>query len=142
MIFVKFFHILFVWLWTGTLIGLTRFLGYHAKQPPVTKRALLRIYRRIYFFIDLPCMCLGLTFGIILFIMKGASFKGGWFHMKLTFVAVLIACDLLTLRSLYSLALRPLQGKGIRYKILHGLSALSLVAILFSIYVIKKKFFS
>jgi len=139
MVFVKFFHILFVWLWTASLLGMTHVLWRYSKQASAAGKSFLQVCRRIYFGIELPCMCLGIPLGIILLIMKGGgALKDGWFHMKLLFAIFLIVCDLCAGRSLKTLFYQTQKRGSARYLILHLATVICLVGVLSSIYIVKK----
>ncbi len=93
----------------------------------------------MYLLVDLPTMFLAVVSGILVFIAKGVDFSQGWLHMKLTFVAAMITCDVFTGRSILR-GLKEEKTKGsIRYKVLHGCAALSLLALLVSVYIVKNK---
>lgn len=134
---LKLLHVLFIFVWIGGLLTLTRLMGYHSKQTPEVQLALGKIYRRMYLFVDLPSMCLAVILGILLFILKKVDFHAGWCHMKLTFAFLLIISDLIAGRQAIKLSKQTIGGKGVGYKILHGLTALFLIATLFSIYILK-----
>ena len=136
---LKLFHLFFLFVWMGSLLALTRFLGYLPKEEPSVQNRILRILRRTYLMIDLPSMSLSLILGVLLFIAKGVDFSQGWLHMKLTFVAFLIVCDIVTGRSILRLSRENKSCRGVRYKILHGVTALSLIALLVSVYIVKNK---
>lgn len=137
MTLLKILHVLFVFMWIGSLLTLTRFLGYLSKENVEVQKSLLNIFRRFYFFIDLPSMVLTIVLGIILFIVKKVGFTQGWVHMKLTFTFLLVICDIITGRAICRLQNKPLVGKGTQYKILHALTALFLIGIIVSIYLFK-----
>lgn len=134
---LKLLHVLCVFIWIGSLLALTRLMGYQARQTQPTQLALGKIYKRMYLFVDLPAMCVAITLGIILLILKGVDFKAGWFHMKMTFALLLVICDLITGREALFLARHVVVGKGIKYKVLHGLTALFLIGALVGIYILK-----
>jgi putative membrane protein len=137
--FLKLLHILFVFVWMGSFLTLTRLMGYQSKEEEFTQLRFARIYKRMYLFVDLPSMILAIGLGVALLVLKGVDFKAAWFHMKMTFVVFLLICDFLMGRSIFHLTKKPIKGSGVKYKILHGVTALCLIAILFSIYVLKQQ---
>lgn len=141
MAYLKMFHLLFIIIWMGTLLTLTRLLGYHVKLDESTQLKVAKIYKRIYNFVDMPSMVVALTLGILLLINKSGSVEmtQGWFHMKLTFVALLAICDVTCGKWIQRLELAPDTSRGVKYKILHGLTGLFLIAVLFSVYVLHAK---
>lgn len=134
---LKFFHVLFLFIWVGGLLTLTRLMGYHSKQSIETQLSLGKIYRRMYLFVDLPSMCAAIILGVVLLIFKDINLKAGWFHMKMTFTVLLVVCDIIAGTQACELAKRTVKGRGIAYKILHAVTALLLIGILISIYILK-----
>ncbi|MFZ0564646.1 MAG: CopD family protein [Chlamydiales bacterium] len=127
--FLKLLHVVFIFSWMGSLLMLTRFLGYQTKEAP----EIGAISKRIYFRIDLPSMILAVTTGLILLFVNGVNFKAGWIHMKLTFAFFLIVCDLVCG---WEIAKSSRKSRWV-YQVLHGMTALFLFMVLFSIYILK-----
>lgn len=136
---LKLLHVLFIFIWIGSLLALTRLMGYHAKQTEETQRSLGKIYRRMYLLVDLPAMVLAIFLGVVLLVLKGINLKAGWFHMKMTFTVLLVICDIYAGRQAFYLSKHLVGGKGVKYKILHGLTALFLIGVLVSIYIFKAR---
>jgi putative membrane protein len=136
---IKLLHILFLFMWVGSLLTLTRLLGYLPKEEPTVQSRFVRIFRRLYLFIDLPSMILALATGVVLLVIKGVDMKQGWFHMKLTFALLLVIADIYTGVQICKLKDKFVTGRGIKYKILHGLTALFLIFILIAVYILKVK---
>lgn len=137
---LKLIHVLFLFIWVGSLLTLTRFLGYIPKEEEIVQRKLSALCKRMYQFIELPSMIIAIISGLIL--IKFATFgpKLGWFHAKLTFAALLIVCDLLCGKMIRNVAKNlALDGKTVKYKILHGVTALLFIAVLSSIYLMRNK---
>jgi uncharacterized membrane protein len=80
---IKVFHLFFVILWTGALTLL-----------PLLLREKIKKSYQWYLTYQLPCMVLTVTTGVVLLLAKLEKLKQGNFHLKLTCVLVLIACDL------------------------------------------------
>jgi len=139
MAYLKLFHIVFLFIWVGSLLALTRLMAYQAKEEAAIQLRMARLYRRMYFFVDLPSMCIALGLGLGVLILKDVNMKAAWFHMKMTCVALLIVCDVLTCRNVIQLSKNPIQGRGVKYKILHGFTALIMIGALVSIYILKQK---
>ncbi len=138
MAILKLFHVFVVIVWMGSLLTLTRFLAYQAKEEPGFQLKLGKILKRMYFTVDLPAMVLTVASGITALIVKDVNMKAPWLHMKLTFVFFLIVCDLDMGRSIVLRAKEPVQGKGTRFKVLHSVAGLLFIAVLIAIYVVKK----
>lgn len=136
---VKFFHVLFVFIWIGGLLSLTRLMGYHCKEEDQVQRRLALLYKRMYFFVQMPSMILAVVCGLILWATTDLSYHPGWFHMKLTFASVLIVCDVISGFWVMQLQKEPDHSKGVRYKILHGITGLALMGVLFSSLVVRNK---
>jgi len=136
---LKLLHVLFIFIWLGSLLTLTRLMAYLPKETPEVQGRLGRICKRMYFFVDLPSMVLAVLFGIAVIFIKGVDMKAGWLHMKWTFALLLIICDVITGRQIAKIGKIPIKGRGIFYKILHALIALFLIGALAAIYIVKQR---
>lgn len=140
MAILKLLHVLFVFVWVGTLLTLTRLLGYLVKEPQPVQERMIKIIRRVYLFVDLPSMILTVIFGIVLLIFKDINWKAPWLHMKLTLAFLLIVCDVVTGR-LIAQHVKMVMKEGIkvgpRYQIVHGIAGIIFIGILIAIYVFK-----
>lgn len=134
---LKVFHVLCVFIWIGSLLGLSRFLGYLPREKEEVQRRFILILRRMYLYVDLPAMIAAVISGLVLFFWKGIDIKQGWLHMKWTFSFFLIVIDIVLGRTIIGLKGKSVTGRGVKFKIIHGIVALLLIAILFCIYVIK-----
>ena len=129
MAILKLLHVFFVFIWIGTLLTQTRFLGYLVKEIPSIQERIMKIVKKVYFLVDLPAMLLTIATGIVLLLFKeDINWKAPWLHIKLTLVFLLIICDLITGKVITKHARTLLQGKQAGYLILHTLIALILVA--------------
>lgn len=131
---LKLFHVLFVFLWMGSLLMLTRLLAYQIKESDTTFSAMNRINKRIYFFIDLPSMLLTITFGLILLFLKDTNWKAPWLHLKLTAAFLLIVCDVICGR----IIAKGKRYPRVFYQIFHGITGIFLIVILVAIYILKQ----
>lgn len=149
--YIKAFHLVFVIIWIGGLMGLGRFLGYHVGEEAAVRERLTRIEKRMYFFVTLPGMIMTIVTGVMLLLGVGhpntewgavdflrfylsprAPQNTFWyvtFHAKLTSVALLIACDLFTVSQILALAKRPAMPSRVRFSILHGVEALLVILV-------------
>ncbi|MCB1135413.1 MAG: CopD family protein [Chlamydiia bacterium] len=139
MAIIKMLHVLCVFIWVGNLLMLSRFMGYHVKEDEGTQLRMAALYRRMYYFIGMPTMCLAVFFGLILLSGVDLSYKPGWFHMKLTFILVMIVLDTMCGRMVSKLSEAADRSRGIKYKIFHGVTGLTLIAILVSLYVVRDR---
>lgn len=137
-IFIKLLHVLFIFIWIGSLLTLTRLLGYLAKEEPSVQIRLAKICKKMYFFVDLPSMILSVAFGIIYLYYATFGQSLGWFHMKLTFAVGLIVCDIICGKMIFNLGKKNPKS-ALKYKILHGVTALLLIGTLASIYLVRNK---
>ncbi len=133
---IKLFHLLCLFVWIGSLLTLTRLLGYVAKEEGAVKEKILKIMRRMYLLVDVPAMCLSITSGWVLFVLKKMDFSHGWLHMKLTMAFFLICCDVIAGRAILK---KRESRRGVRYKVLHGVTALMLIGLLTAVYIVKNK---
>jgi uncharacterized membrane protein len=137
MAILKLIHVLFIFVWIGTLLTIGRLMGYLAKEPPLVQERVARLARRMYLFIDFPSMIIAVTLGITsLLINEETNWKAPWLHMKLTFAFFIIVCDLFTGAAI----IRRKIGTGNYYKILHGVTGLFFIGVLIAIYILKKCF--
>jgi uncharacterized membrane protein len=149
--YLKAFHLIFVIIWVGGLMGLGRFLGYHVGEAAAVRERLTRMEKRMYFFVTLPGMIMTLVTGLLLlhgvghpnvdwsatdflrYYMSPRSPQNTFwyvtFHAKLTSVGILIGCDLFTVSQIFALAKRPEMPSRVRFSIVHGLEALFVIII-------------
>ena len=90
MLWVKSFHIIFVVAWFAGLFYLPRLFVYHAttRDSPGIER-FKTMERKLYYGIMTPSAVLAVAFGLWLWL--GYGITGGWLHVKLLLVLVLIA---------------------------------------------------
>ena len=97
-LYLKVFHIIGVIVWFAGLFYLGRLFVYHREaddrsEPERTtlKSQFSLMERRLYYGIAWPGLCISVFFGIALIIVSGFP---GWLHVKLAFVAALVAYHL------------------------------------------------
>lgn len=89
-LYLKAFHIIFMVTWFAGLFYLPRLFVYHAMSEDQPSRDRFKIMeRKLYYGILTPGAILTAVFGFWLWLGYGVT--GGWLHVKLAFVAVLIA---------------------------------------------------
>jgi uncharacterized membrane protein len=137
MTYIKFFHVLSVFIWIGNLLALTRLMGYHVKLETSAQMSMAAVYKRMYYYIGLPSMFLAVTLGVALLAHTDPDQIHSWILLMTLFAMPLIACDLITGFFIGELNQRPDTGRGIKYKILHGMTGLFLIALLGSVYLLK-----
>lgn len=93
MLWVKSLHIVFMVTWFAGLFYLPRLFVYHAMADDEAGQERFKVMeRKLYFGIMTPGGVLTLVFGIWLWL--GYGLGGGWLHVKLALVAVLIGYHL------------------------------------------------
>lgn len=133
---VKLIHIILIFIWMGTLLTLTRLVDMLKKEDDSIQKRMLQIYKRVYLLVDLPSMLGSICLSFLLIFLKGANFKAGWFHMKMTFALLLIISDLLFARCLF----KNLKIPRLQYKIIHGCVGLFLIGVLSALYIMKPQY--
>ena len=130
---LKLLHVLFIFIWVGTLLTLSRMMGYLAKEPLLVQQRVASLTQRMYLLIDLPSMVIAVGLGLCLLFLKDTNWKAPWLHVKLTLAFLLIVCDLLTGWKI----VRQIADSSVGYKILHGFIGLLLIGVLIAIYILK-----
>jgi len=93
MLWVKSLHLVFMVTWFAGLFYLPRLFVYHAMADDEAGQERFKVMeRKLYFGIMTPGGVLTLVFGIWLWL--GYGLGGGWLHVKLALVAVLIGYHL------------------------------------------------
>lgn len=89
MLWLKALHIIFMVTWFAGLFYLPRLFVYHSMSEDATSRARFKVMeRKLFFGIMTPGAVLTIVFGVWLWL--GYNFSGGWLHVKLALVAVLL----------------------------------------------------
>ncbi len=137
---LKIAHVLLVFIWVGNLITLSRLLGYHVKESFEVQRVVAKWYKRMYYFIDLPCMVLAVCIGLFILLTRAKiQHPAPWLHMKLTLSFIIIVCDIYIGVQIAKLAKQPVNSKGVKFKIVHAILGLCLLGILIAIYGMRDK---
>ena len=90
MLWIKSFHIIFVVTWFAGLFYLPRLFVYHAMSTDLAGIERFKIMeRKLYYGIMTPSAILAVIFGLWLWLGYGIS--GGWLHVKLALVLMLVA---------------------------------------------------
>jgi protoporphyrinogen IX oxidase len=93
MLWIKALHIIFMVTWFAGLFYLPRLFVYHAMAEDAPGKERLEIMeRKLYWGIMTPGAVLTIVFGAWLWV--GYGITGGWLHVKLGVVALLIAYHL------------------------------------------------
>ncbi|MGC4041001.1 MAG: CopD family protein [Flavobacterium sp.] len=96
--YIKSLHLIFVITWFAGLFYIVRLFVYQIEangKPSPEKEILLKQYKimayRLWYIITWPSAILAVTFAVWLLILMPAWLQQPWMHVKLVFVALLIA---------------------------------------------------
>jgi putative membrane protein len=90
MLWIKSFHIIFMVTWFAGLFYLPRLFVYHAMSDDKASRERFKVMeRKLFYGIMTPGALLTIGFGVWLWL--GYGFAGGWLHVKMALVALLVA---------------------------------------------------
>jgi putative membrane protein len=93
MLWIKALHIVFMVTWFAGLFYLPRLFVYHAMAEDAAGRERFKVMeRKLYYGIMAPGAVLTIVSGMCLWLAYGIT--GGWLHVKLVLVAVLIGYHL------------------------------------------------
>ena len=93
MLWIKAFHIIFMITWFAGLFYLPRLFVYHAMCEDRAGSERFKVMeRRLYYGIMAPGALFTVVFGVWLWLGYGIS--GGWLHVKLALVVILVAYHL------------------------------------------------
>lgn len=98
MLWIKSLHIIFMVSWFAGLFYLPRLFVHHAMTTDQATRERFKIMERKLFFFSLPWAALTILFGMWLWL--GYGFTGGWIHVKVTLVGILVWYQVLCWRHL------------------------------------------
>ncbi len=139
---LKWVHVLGVVIYVGGLLALTRLLGHAVRFEDARSRAdAYRIFQRMHKFANWGGLGLMLVAGLWLLVwdpLGKGYMKEGYFHMKLTAVLVLAACDVAFARRLFRLEGEGPQPKAAFFRIMHGVVGLALLLALAALFLVRK----
>lgn len=132
----KAFHLIGVVVWFAGLFYLVRLFVYHAEasQEPEPAQTILKkqyelMEKRLYRIITTPGMLVTVAMAIGLLTTEPELLKSGWLHIKLGFVAVLLAYHHYCGRIMKKLAAGECQWSGQQFRALNEAPTILLVAI-------------
>ena len=90
------FHVVGVVLWMGSLMALSRILGFHTREPANVRPRFSFLEGRLDFFAAVPGAIVALGTGLAMIAMEPAGWfaAAGWLHWKLMLVFVIAAIHL------------------------------------------------
>ena len=137
---IKFLHVFGMIVYVGGFLALTRLVGKAVVFESEASRAdAYRTYRRMHMFANWGGLAIMLACGLVLLVADpwGKTYmKQGYFHMKLTFVILILVCDVVFTKKLFSLRADGPQPKKALFMALHGVAGLLLVGTLVSVFVV------
>ena len=145
---VKALHIIFVVSWFAGLFYIVRLFIYHteAQSKDEPAKSILTeqfelMERRLWWIITTPAMILTIVFGTWMLLLHKSYYfgpHGGWMHLKLAFVALLIVYHFVCQRIMLNMKKGVFKWKSTGLRIWNEVATLALVAIVF-IVTIKNK---
>src|SRR5205085_467706 len=128
----KAFHLIGMVVWMGTLLTLSRLLGFHAREDPTAVQPRFSHFeQRMYRFVATPGLLLAVGTGLYRFVsFVDVYAKQPWMHIKLTLVALVLVLHAILGAQISDLARNPsVRGKG-KYMAVHGTIGLCIVFII------------
>jgi putative membrane protein len=99
MLYLKAFHIIFVVTWFAGLFYLPRLYVYHAMSSDAVSNERFKVMeRKLFWGIMTPSALLAVGLGLWLWL--GYGFDGGWLHLKVALVVLLLAYHVWTWRAM------------------------------------------
>jgi|GEM_PF-815441 len=145
------FHLIGLFIYIGGLLNLSRLLGYHVKEEAAVRERLSWMEKRMYFFVTLPGLVIAVVFGLLMLYGVGSGSDLGvahylkprvqagdveipsyWyatFHAKFLLITILVCLDIYMGREIVKLGKGGEPPKAKKFKILHGLMALTIISI-------------
>ncbi|MGL5035732.1 MAG: protoporphyrinogen oxidase HemJ [Microcystaceae cyanobacterium] len=132
----KAFHLIGIVVWFAGLFYLVRLFVYHAEarqEPEPAQGILTKQYelmeKRLYNIITTPGMAVTVAMALGLIYTEPDILKSGWIHIKLTFVALLLAYHFYCGRIMKKLAKNECQWSGQQFRALNEAPTILLVII-------------
>ncbi|MGN7205467.1 CopD family protein [Pedobacter sp. SAFR-022] len=133
-------HIIFVVSWMAGLFYSVRLFIYHteANEKPALERDILqreyeKIERRLWNIITTPAMVLTVLAGVTMLIMRPALLQAPWMHVKLAFVAGLIAYHFICQGIMNQLKAGIFKLSSFKLRLWNEVATIFLVAIVFTV---------
>ena len=128
MLWAKALHIIFMVTWMAGIFYLPRLFVYHSMtDDPAGKDRFKIMERKLYRGIMMPGMVLTIASGLYLWLNYG--FSGGWLHVKLALVALLLAYHFWCGATIGAFAADKNARSHKFYRVVNELPVLALVAI-------------
>ncbi|NND81225.1 MAG: protoporphyrinogen oxidase HemJ [Gammaproteobacteria bacterium] len=128
MLWIKALHIIALVCWMAGIFYLPRLFVYHAMAEDEVGRERFKVMeRKLYRGIMQPSMLATIIFGLWLWL--GYGFAGGWLHLKLALVVVLLAYHFWCGQMIQRFARDEIKRGHVFFRIMNELPVLLLIAI-------------
>lgn len=138
---LKWVHVLGMVIYVGGFLTLTRLLGHAVRFKSEESRAdAYRVLKRMHKFVDWGGLALMLIAGLWLMLadpMGKEYLTKAYFHMKLTFMAILLVADVFLSRKLFALQAEGPQPRPTLFRVMHGIAGLMLMGALLAVFVVR-----
>ncbi len=129
------FHLLGAIVWIGSLMTVSRVLGYHAQEDPSVRPRFVWLEGRLNYLVAVPGALLTILCGLVLTVIYGSTwFRFAlWLHIKLTLVLAIVILHALVIVKQRRIARQSPNdpiGRAF-FAAAHGTIGLLLLAILF-----------
>ena len=134
MLWLKTFHILFVMSWMAGIFYLPRIFVHfvEGKQAGEQVDRLAIMARKLYGFMTIMMM---LAIGTGLWLWLAYGFSGGWLHVKLTFVGLMLVYHFWTKARMKEMQKGKLNHSGVFYRWMNELPLILTIVILIMVVV-------
>ncbi|WKK57791.1 MULTISPECIES: CopD family protein [unclassified Sphingobacterium] len=137
-LYAKAIHIIFVVCWMAGLFYMPRLFIYHTEaksKSPVEYQILHKQFtlmeNRLWWVITTPAMYITVASALLMLYINPGLLSMGWMHIKLTFVAGLIAYHFISQQMMYKLRDEKLSWTSNKLRMWNEVSTLILFAIVF-----------
>lgn len=138
-LWIKSFHLIAVICWFAALFYLPRLFVYHADaKDDISNERFKVMERKLYKGIANPSMMVSIILGVLLLTAVPGHMSGGWMHVKLLFVALVVAYHIMCKRHLTAFAENRNEKNHVYFRWFNEVPILFLIVIV--ILVIVKPF--
>lgn len=133
-------HIIFVVSWMAGLFYGVRLFIYHTEandRPEMERNILQKEYgkmeRKLWYIIATPAMVLTVLAGVSMVCIRPGLLQAPWFHVKLGFVAALLAYHFICQRIMNQLNAGIFKNSSFKLRLWNEVATILLVAIVFTV---------
>ena len=124
------FHVFGVIFWVGSLLLISSLMRLAPDEVGAAREALIVAARRLFRLSANIGAVVTIVFGILLIVTEPSVLKHGWLHIKLLFVAGMLACHFWLYRRIIGLENEPGSASRGGFATIHGVVSLILLVIL------------